>query len=67
MPLNKVWPDIPKADQFRPIVIESPLYKFIELRFYYKLRRYLKFGLDRNQTGFVPGMGTSVNIQLLIE
>ncbi len=67
VPLNKVWPDIPKADQFRPIVIESPLYKFVELRFYYKLRQYLKRGLDRNQTGFVPGMGTSVNIQVLIE
>jgi hypothetical protein len=67
VPLNKVWPDIPKADQFRPIVIESSLYKFVELRFYHKLKRYLVNRLDRNQTGFVPGMGTSVNIQLLIE
>ena len=43
------------------------MYKFLELRFYYKLKRYLKLQLDRNQTGFVPGMGTAVNIQLLIE
>ena len=57
----------PKAEEFRPIVIESPLYKFIELRFLPKLRDYLVKRLDKNQTGFVPGCGTSVNIQLLIE
>ena len=32
-----------------------------------KLRRYCVEQLDPNQIGFVPGMGTSVNIQLLIE
>lgn len=32
-----------------------------------KLRRYLVYNLDRSQTGFVPGLGTSVNIQLLID
>ena len=25
VPLNKVWPAIPKGDEFRPIVIESPM------------------------------------------
>ena len=30
VPLNKVWPDIPAADQFRSIVVLSPLYKFLE-------------------------------------
>jgi hypothetical protein len=43
------------------------MYKFIELRFLPKLKHYLVHRLDQNQTGFVPGCGTSVNIQLLIE
>jgi hypothetical protein len=30
------------------------------------LRSYLIERLDRNQTGFVNGLGTSVNIQLLL-
>lgn len=33
IPLNKVWPDIPKAHEFRPIVVLSPMFKFLELRF----------------------------------
>lgn len=33
VPLNKAWPDIPAVDQFRPIVVLSPLYKFLERRF----------------------------------
>ena len=66
VPLNKVWPDIPKGDEFRPIVIESPMYKYLELRFLPQLRKYLVDKLDKNQTGFVPGCGTSVNIELLL-
>ena len=46
---------------------KSPMFKFLELRFYYKLKRNFKNTPDRNQTGFVPGMGKSVNIQLLIQ
>ena len=41
IPLNKVWPDIPKIDQFRPIIILSHAYKWLELRFLYKIQRYL--------------------------
>ncbi len=37
IPLNKVWPDIPQADQFRPIVVLSPMFKWLELRFLHKL------------------------------
>ena len=33
----------------------------------YKLKKYLKERLDPNQTGFVPGCSTGINIQLLIE
>ena len=31
--LNKCWPNIPHAHQFRPIIVLSPLLKFLELRF----------------------------------
>lgn len=67
IPLNKVWPDIPREEQFRPIVVLSPLFKWLELRFLPKLSSYLTNELDSNQTGFVRGMGTSVNLRLLIE
>jgi hypothetical protein len=67
IPLNKVWPDIPREDQFRPIVVLSPMYKWLELRFAPRLMRYLTDSLDRNQTGFVRGMGTHVNLRLLVE
>jgi hypothetical protein len=41
VPLNKVWPDIPSKEQFRPIVILSPLFKWLEIRFTWKLSNYL--------------------------
>ena len=44
----------------------SPIFKWLERRFLPKLQNYLSTRLDPNQTGFVPGMGTSVNILLLI-
>lgn len=48
IPLNKVWPEIPRGDQFRPITVLSPLFKFMEMRFLPKLQRYLIRSLDRN-------------------
>jgi hypothetical protein len=48
VPLNKAWPDIPKADQFRPIVVLSPLFKLLERRFQRQLSRYMTNDLDRN-------------------
>jgi hypothetical protein len=53
---NKVWPNIPLSEEFRPIVVLSPLYKFLELRFLSKLNTYLTQKLDRNQIGFVKSM-----------
>jgi hypothetical protein len=32
-----------------------------------KLVKYIKTDLDKNQTGFVPGCGTHLNIKLLID
>jgi hypothetical protein len=55
-PLNKVWPYIPLSEKIRPIVVISPLYKFLELRFLSKLNAYLTQKLDRNQIGFVNSM-----------
>ena len=37
IPLNKVLPDIPNDDQFRPITVLSAMYKFVEMRFLPKL------------------------------
>ena len=33
VPLNKVYPKVPKAGDFRPIAVMSPLLKFILGRF----------------------------------
>ena len=62
VPLNKVFPQIPTRTQLRPIVVQSPLVKLLESRFLSKLQEYCTFKLDRSQTGFVPGLGTQVNI-----
>ena len=40
-PLNKVWPEIPSRAEFRPIVILSPMFKFLEIRFLARLNGYL--------------------------
>ena len=37
IPLNKERPNKPKIHQFRPIIVLSAMYKFIELRFLAKL------------------------------
>jgi len=65
--LNKQFPGIPKRDQFRPIVIVSPFVKFLELRFIPQLNDYMLHRMSREQTGFVKGFGTHVNLRLLIE
>ena len=48
IPLNKVWPNIPTEDNFRPVVVLSAMYKFLELRFLPKLQNYLSLRLDKN-------------------
>lgn len=67
IPLNKVHPKLPKANQFRPISISSPLVKLLEARLSPKLSDYMTNGLHKGQTGFVPGMGILVNQMRLIE
>jgi len=56
VPLNKVHPNIPKSNQFRPIIIQSPNLKLLEARFQPKLTNYMRERLHLGQTGFVPEM-----------
>ena len=67
IPLNKKFPNVPKVDEIRPIIVRSQLIKFMEMRFAKKLKTYLNEKLSRSQTGFVPGMGVEVNINRINE
>ena len=67
VPLNKVHPRIPETDQFRPIIVMSPIVKILEARFLPKLNDYLIKKILLSQTGFVKGQGTHVNIQRAIQ
>jgi len=62
IPLNKKFPAIPKSNEIRPIVVSSQLIKFAEMRFEKKLKECVTYGICKAQTGFVPGMGTEVNL-----
>ena len=62
IPLNKKYPNIPKPEEFRPIVVMSPLTKLLEARLLPRLQLYLMMKLQRSQIGFVPGMDIHVNI-----
>jgi len=53
VPLNKVWPEIPTYQDFRPIAILSSMFKVLELRFIPKLAEYMKERMDVNLIGFV--------------
>ena len=48
IPLDKVYPKIPKNDEFKPIIVLSIMYKLLEFRFLKKLNYYLLQHLDRN-------------------
>ena len=45
--LNKKFPELPKAGEFRPIAIISPLIKFILLRFQLKYEKFLKYSMSK--------------------
>jgi len=62
VPLNKKHPEIPKPDEFRPIIVMSSLTKLLEARLLPRLQSYLVMCLQRSQVGFVPGMDIFVNI-----
>ncbi len=64
--LNKAHPEIPRPDQFRPVIITSLIVKILEARLLKPLREYAVLRLNRSQTGFVPGMSVNVNICRLV-
>ena len=67
IPLNKKFPEIPKPEEFRPIIVMSPLVKLLEARILEKLQSYLSQKLHRSQTGFVPRLDIFVNIHRAIK
>ena len=67
IPLNKLHPHIPQVNKFRPIIVSSPIVKLLESRISNKLHEYLTNKLHRGQTGFVRGMGTSVNLMRVVD
>ena len=67
IPLNKKHPDVPKPEDFRPIVVMSPLVKLLEARLLNKLQKVLEEDLHRSQTGFVPGLDIYVNLHRAVQ
>ena len=67
IPLNKKHPKTPSPDDFRPIIVTSPIVKLMEVRIYSKLQKYLTEKMHRGQTGFVRGMGTQINLYRINE
>lgn len=53
--LNKKHPAIPRTDEFRPIVVCSPVVKFMEGFLTKSLKSYAINQLHRWQYGFTPG------------
>ena len=45
--LNKCWPNIPNANQFRPIIVLSPLFKFLEHRWGWMLEWSKDAGVEQ--------------------
>jgi len=60
--LNKVHPATPTVGNLRPIVISSPVRKLIEAQLLEKLRAFTSQRIHKAQTGFIPGLGTGVNL-----
>jgi len=67
IPLNKVYPKVPKPQECRPIIVSSPLVKLLEVRVKRKLERYMVENLICSQTGFVPQSGIDVNQTRLVD
>jgi len=67
IPLNKVHPQIPSNKDCRPIAVQSPIVKLMESRLKSKLDNYMTQKVHPGQTGFITGMGISVNQMRLIQ
>ena len=67
IPLNKIHPETPTPKDCRPIAVCSALVKLLESRVRKQLEQYMVERLHRGQTGFVPGMGITVNQMRLVQ
>lgn len=65
IPLNKKFPLTPGISDYRPIIVESPLIKLLELRLSKKLHNYMNSFMFKGQTGFIRGQGTETNLYRL--
>ena len=45
IPLNKAFPEIPTKKQFRPIIVLSALYKWLESRFLLQIKNFAEENL----------------------
>lgn len=54
--LNKAHPKVGGIEEYRPIIVMSPVVKFLEGYIVGALRLYAKSRLSREQFGFVPGL-----------
>ena len=55
IPLSKTFPEIGTPDQIRPIIIQSPLFKLIELYFAEDLKEAQDKHIQDTQCGFRAG------------
>lgn len=55
--LNKKYPMIGTIEEYRPIVIQSPVLKFIEGKIIKPLKQYVSLKKVKSQFGFVQGVG----------
>jgi len=53
--LNKVFPKIPDLEQYRPIVVASPVIKFLEGYLTPSLNLWMRSSMTKNGYGFRPG------------
>jgi hypothetical protein len=54
--LNKDYPKIGQYENYRPIIVLSPIYKFLEGYLMKSLRHVAKHHISKDQYGFVPGI-----------
>lgn len=62
VPLDKAFPKTPFTEEYRPIIITSPVIKCLEAFVQPDLQRYGETRMNRNQVGFVSKRSTADNI-----
>ena len=60
--MNKVKREPQQLSQIRPITAISAIRKAIEFVLKDRLELAMRKSIDKAQTGFVPGLGTEVNL-----